>query len=360
MPIYTELPSRCEATGANKNEPFQPIQNLFTPRIDANQLRIMALMQNLSKTERNVHMATEPVRNDNCVVILAKEYLDDLVYRRYSPATIETYSDPLARFGRYLAERGVGHIQDVSTRLLEDYRLGLIEHEMKEASIDIYMRAVSGLFKYLESKQRIFANPFDGVGPMKRSTTLMPVPTEDDVKAVLAAVDTERQLGIRNRALLETAYSTGARIEELHRLKVADVDMENGTVFLSGKGGKQRVVPLGKEAMSWLKRYITEERCLLVKYTTETAMWMGKDSRPLAKQGLSVIFRRYSLKAKTSIRITPHSLRRACATHMLSHGASPLEIQMLLGHACMRHLGNYLRLTITDIRNMHARSRLGQ
>lgn len=287
------------------------------------------------------------------------KFLEDVEYRRYSKGTVRTYRASLRDFGRFLERAGISDVLSVGTPTIEAYYRDMEERKLEIASVSVFLRVVRRFFSYLESQQIVFLNPTTALGQFRFPQKLMPVPSEEAVRALLAAPDVRRPKGIRDRALLETIYGSAARIGEVAKMKVDDVDLPGGTVLLFGKGAKQRVVPVGSEATQWLRRYIVEVRCTLVKDSAERMLWIGQGERPLSDQTLGILIRRYARKNPAVGLIGPHSLRRACATHMLSHGASPLQIQALLGHASLRHLGAYLRLSAKEIREMHARSRLG-
>jgi len=182
----------------------------------------------------------------------------------------------------------------------------------------------------------------------------MPVPGEEEVALVLARPDTSRPTGVRDRALLETAYGTAARLQELTRLRVGDLDLRGGTVRLLGKGNRERVAPLGRQAVQWLGRYLREARPALLRNRESEALWIGRSGRALGYAAVRTVLRVHSRGA-----VSPHGLRRACATHMLRAGAHPVQIQALLGHASLRSLRHYLKVTIAELAAMHAASRLG-
>jgi len=166
---------------------------------------------------------------------------------------------------------------------------------------------------------------------------------------------------VRDRALIETAYATGARREELARLTVLDVDLDNQRLRVLGKGSKERVLPLGKQAVQWLQRYIRESRQKLLKEKLdEPALWIDLHGKPLAYEAFQQILTRHSYAAAIRPAISAHALRRACATHMLKNGAHPLQLQMLLGHATLKTLSQYLRLTVVELQQTHQQSNPGQ
>ena len=161
--------------------------------------------------------------------------------------------------------------------------------------------------------------------------------------------------------MIETGYSTGARREELSRLEMQDLNLGVGTLRVLGKGEKERVLPLGRQAVHWLGRYLREARPELLRGDEKAAaLWIDLHGHALDYSALQQILRRHCIAAGIQPIITPHAIRRACATHMLQNNAHPLQLQALLGHATPRTLGHYLRLTITELQSMHRRSKPGR
>ena len=159
--------------------------------------------------------------------------------------------------------------------------------------------------------------------------------------------------------MLETAYGTAGRLQELVRVRIPDLDLAQGTVRLLGKGSRERVVPVGAPAQEWLRAYLEHARPALLDGAQTDALWVSYSGRPLDYVAVRTVFRRHVSTAKLEIPVTPHSCRRACASHMLRRGAHPVQIQALLGHASMRCLSQYLGVTITEIRRMHEQSKPG-
>lgn len=297
--------------------------------------------------------------SDSTVTVAAESFLSDLGCRRYSPRTVTIYGQALRDFARFGEGKGIKRPQDVTTSMVEDYRRHLQQRGFSPEGESTYTRAVKRLFDYLEDKQRIFESPFRGLGPMRRARKLMPVPTEEEMRALLAAPDVTTERGVRTRAILEVAYSTGARLEELHRMRLSDLDLVNGTVRILGKGDRERVLPLGKSAIEWVRRYVAEVRGKQAG-DKQNALWIRADGEPLGSVGIGLCIRTCARKAGTATLITPHAIRRACATHMLNRGAHPMQLQMLLGHSSLKHLSQYLRVTFREILAIHERSRLGK
>jgi integrase/recombinase XerD len=293
------------------------------------------------------------------ILVLAEEYLGAAEARRYSPRTVAIYRQALKDFARFLDGQGVRAAQDVTVAHVEAYQRHLRARQFSPAGEETYCRAVKRFFDELERRQRVFENPFAGTGPLRRPRKLLPVPSEAEIAALLAAPDVAAPRGLRTRALLEVAYSTGARLEELARMKHADLDPVHGTLRVLGKGNRERVVPLGKEAVAWVGKYVAEVRAKQGPKEAEQ-LWRRRDGGALGSLAIGLSIREAARKAGSATAITPHGLRRACATHMLAHGAHPVQIQMLLGHSSLKHLSAYLRVSFRELKAVHEGSRLGQ
>jgi integrase/recombinase XerD len=166
-------------------------------------------------------------------------------------------------------------------------------------------------------------------------------------------------VGVRDRAILETAYATALRRQELASLRITDVDLLQRTIRVVGKGSQERVVPLTKEATTWLRCYLDSSRGMLWGKQTTDALWLNRRGRPLAGYSLAIMIQKRT-RACGLPEVTPHTLRRACATHMLSNGAHPADLQQLLGHSSLKHLSQYLRLGFRELQTTHAKSRPGE
>jgi len=290
-----------------------------------------------------------------------REYLASLKRRRYSARTLQTYGNALQNFTSFLAAQGIDELHDVSAETVEAYRLHLVERGLASASLELYMRSVRLLFNWLEETGQLFLNPCRLLIVPNPGRKLLPVPTEEDIRKLLAQPNVSMPKGIRDRALIEVAYASGARREELVRMSIFDPDLKAQTVRIQGKGNKERVVPLGRHAVHWLKQYLDHVRPKLqCGRIDEEALWLGNEGMSQSGQSINLQVKTHARAAGISVPVTLHSLRRACATHMLQRGAHPVQIQMLLGHSTMKHLSQYLRLSIRDIKAMHQKSRPGK
>jgi integrase/recombinase XerD len=297
--------------------------------------------------------------SDGIIGILLHEYLGSFRALKYSEKSIEIYSRALQDFSAFLDAEELKEIRNLEESHLVRYRLQLIERNFKPASIEIYLRAVKRFLGHLEERQHIFFNPAEKLMTKQAERPLLPVPTEEDILRLLQQPDLNTVIGIRDRALLETAYGTAARLGELAAMRLESLNLGERTVRLFGKGSRERMVPLGRGAVEWLTQYIEKARPELLKGNRTDALWVSTKQEELGYQAISVIIRGYGKKAGLSIGINPHSLRRACVTHMLRNGADPISIQQLLGHASLGTLSQYLRVSITEVKAMHEKTRPG-
>ncbi len=282
--------------------------------------------------------------------------------RKYSLSTIDDNARVLRDLFSSLAASGIERLQDVQPADLDAYRLALVDRGLKVNTLNTYLLRVRKFFRFLEETQRLFDNPAaELLIPRVQRRIVYQIPTVADMKRLLQQPDLSKPRGIRDRALLEVSYSTGCRLNELMQMQIFDPDLQNGCIRVKGKGNKERVVPLGRQAVFWLKQYFPAARGKLLRRNPDLhALWIGSWGRPFSDQIWRHRVRDYAAQAGIATPVTPHMLRRACATHMLQRGAHPVQLQMLLGHATLQHLSHYLRISIKDIKEQHERSKPGK
>ncbi len=299
--------------------------------------------------------------HNTCINVLVKAFINARRLLKYSSKSLDAYQNALNSFTGYLDSVSVDRIQDVEASHIDGYRLSLVDRNFTDASMDLYLRTVRSFFKYLEDNQHIFINPAEAVIVPYYTRKLLPVPSLEDIEKVLSQPGTVTPVGIRDRAILETAYTSGIRREELFKLTIFDPDLKQGTLHVKGKGNKERTVPLGEKVVYWLKQYMEIARPKLLKSPDETGLWIsGTIGKRLSIAGINQLIGKYGKSAGLSKPLSMHAIRRACVTHMLKNGAHPIDIQMLLGHASLKTLSQYLRVTITDLKKMHERSKPGK
>ena len=179
--------------------------------------------------------------------------------------------------------------------------------------------------------------------------------TEEQVEALLAAPDPGSDLGLRDRAMLELLYATGLRVTELVGLKLIEVSLTDGLVRVTGKGQKERVVPVGEEARLWLERYAGRGRPALLRGRSADALFVTRQGKSMSRQMFWKLIRRYALQADIGAPLSPHGLRHAFATHLLNHGADLRVVQMLLGHADISTTQIYTHVARERLKALHAK-----
>lgn len=276
--------------------------------------------------------------------------------------TITTRCDALKVFVFFLDAKRGKRLQDVDVAMVEKYRQELMKRELKENTINTYFRSVKALYNYLEKSGMIFENPFRMVVMRRVEMPILEILTPDEVKRLLAAVESTTAMGIRNRAMLEVLYATGARKEELHSLSVFDIDTDRETVRVFGKGGKERVLPMGKHASKYVELYLKFGRQkLLGKDIPDDGGILFISSRAGKRPNLdSRFFKPLLEKAGITKHVSYHTFRRTCATHMLQNGAHVLMVAEMLGHGGLETLRRYLKISITELRKTHSKSKPGK
>jgi site-specific recombinase XerD len=295
------------------------------------------------------------------IVNVSEKWISELEARRYSAATIYVRRDSLRQFTRFLQSRSIVGVREVTTGLLTDWRREMFERKLSVATVNQRLRTVRMMFDWLEEQAQVFENPASRLRMHRPPRPLPRVPTPEEVRRLLELPDTSSSMGVRDRALLEMLYCTGLRIGEAVRLRIGDLDLFGGSVKVRGKGGRERVLPLGTTCIEALQDYLDRGRPTLARPEEKhEELWLSRGGLPVRRQGLSVRIRHYMREINPDENWASHTLRRAAATHMLANGASPLALQEFLGHADMRHLRAYLRVTVNDLKDMHRNSRPGQ
>jgi integrase/recombinase XerD len=284
--------------------------------------------------------------------------LAELRLKGYSPKTADNYADQLKRFGEWLDDALAADLRRVSRADIDTYQRYVQTEPIGVETKALRLRAVKRLFDHLTASGQLLFHPADHVVELRRKDRLpRSVLTVKQVEQLLAAPDTGAPLGTRDRALLEVLYGTGIRVGELELVRLADVDLAGQTLHIRcGKGDKERVVPLGKAACEWLRRYLEGVRPTLARRRPfERALFLVQTGRPLVQTQIRAILRGYQRRCHLRKPVTPHALRHACATHLLQAGADIRLIQELLGHTRLDSTAIYTRVAPSDLKAVHAR-----
>lgn len=225
---------------------------------------------------------------------------------------------------------------------------------LKPRSINKQVECVRGFLKYLVRRGYVQAALVESLQYVKEPKTLpTSVLTHAQVKKLLGVIDTGSPEGYRDRAMLEVLYSTGIRVGELMGLNVEDVDYHNRTMIVTGKGDKQRVVPVGKTALRYTESYLTAVRPFLLRDRTEQAVFLDAQGKRLPYHVFRRLVHKYADAVGIAVNVTPHTFRRSCTTELLRSGANMYHVKELLGHESLDTLKHYAKLTITDLRDTH-------
>ena len=283
-----------------------------------------------------------------------KQYLE---LRNFSPRSVEGYLSEVKAFFGWLGSIGVDSLAALTREHVEDYRAFLAESTYHGRRLAVSTQAhrlgnLKAFTKFLARERFISIDPGAGVElPRVPKTAPRTVLSELEAERVVESAVGGGPVDVRNRAMIEVLYCTGVRNQELRQLRLHDVHLERAELHVEcGKGGKPRVLPLGEDAIAWLKEYLLHARPHLVRSGAQRVLFLSYRGKPLTRAAVSKIVRGMACRAGLKKLVTPHVLRRACATHMLRHGAGLRQVQEMLGHASPQTTERYTRMEASDLR----------
>ncbi len=270
-----------------------------------------------------------------------------------SKNTLASYRADLMQFSAWLGARSVP-LEQVSPVDIHDY-LRDFSRRAKSTSQRRLISALRRFYQHLLTIGKIQADPTLNIEPPPRPERFPKTLSEAQVEALLTAPDCDTALGLRDRAMLEVLYATGLRVSELVALKLFEIGMNEGVVRVFGKGAKERLVPLGQEALDWIARYQKDARAGLLAGRNCDAVFVTRRGTGLSRQMFWNLVKRYaSLADIDPARISPHTLRHAFATHLINHGADLRVVQLLLGHADISTTQVYTHVARERLKQLHA------
>ena len=269
--------------------------------------------------------------------------------------TLESYRRDLRLFSTWLlADRGKSLLQVQRLDLL-DYLAYRFRRRARPRSAARLLSSLKRFYRYSTRENRIQSDPTLQLESPKLPRSLPNILTEKDVEALLAAPNIQTPLGLRDRAMLETLYASGLRVSELVTMSLAQLSHDMGVVRVSGKGNKERLVPVGEESLSWVRRYMDQARPVILAGRQADALFVTLRGASMTRQAFWYLIRRYANQAGIRREISPHTLRHAFATHLLNHGADLRVVQMLLGHADISTTQIYTHIARERLKQLHAR-----
>ena len=269
--------------------------------------------------------------------------------------TLEAYRRDLAQFATWLeAQHGKkllqGDVADIQAYLGHQFR-----KKTRASSAARLLSSLKRFYRYCLRQGRVKADPTLRIDTPKLPRGLPKSLTEEDVENLLAAPRADKALGLRDRAMLETLYASGLRVSELVTLKLGQVSQDMGVVRVVGKGSKERLVPLGEEAIAWIRQYLKEAQPELLGGRAADDLFVTARGAAMTRQMFWHLLRRYAAQAGLKKSISPHTLRHAFATHLLNHGADLRVVQLLLGHSDISTTQIYTHVARERLKQLHAK-----
>lgn len=293
---------------------------------------------------------------------LLEEHLEWLLVSNYSEDTADHARWSIGDFVRWAEQRGMQHPMEITRPILESYQRYLYYYRQKNGQPLTFRTQHSRLtpvcrwFRWLVRNNHILYNPASDLDlPRMEKRIPRTIFSVEEAERVLLVPDIRTPLGLRDRAMLETFYSTGIRRKELTQLKLYDVDRERATLTIrQGKGKKDRMIPIGERALAWVNKYLREARPLLVIEPDDATLYLTQYGEPFHPDALSYLTRDYIAKANLGKSGSCHTFRHTMATLMLEGGANLRYIQQMLGHAELSSTEIYTHVAIRKLQKIHA------
>ena len=294
------------------------------------------------------------------------EFLESLRIRNQAPATLKSRNGAVTLFFLWMAGAGIEDVREVTREHVRMYQVWLVGRSLSTHTLHVHLIGLRRFFEHLEATDAVLLNPCLGlILPKFEDRLPRTILTAGEVKRLLNAPDTQKEGGLRDKAMLELFYSTGLRLEEMARLTIHDVDVKNGFVRVTrGKFAKDRVVPMGGKATQYVREYLEKVRRVWVRASDddagrdERALWLAsiKPHHPLKSQMIQVMVKQYALAIGMEKSVSPHVWRHTCATHLLSNGANLMQVKQLLGHRSLRTTQIYTRVSPGEMKAAHRRA----
>jgi integrase/recombinase XerD len=296
-----------------------------------------------------------------CLSTDAEEFLSYLaVERGRAPASISAYRRDLIAYERFLAERGLT-VLNADAGAVEAY-VALLGATRRATSTARALAAVRGVHRFCVDERGAVFDPTEGISPPRIPQAIPKALSEEQIELLLSAVVGDDPKALRDRAILETLYATGMRISELSGLRLGDLDVAKGVAFAYGKGSKERLVPIGRIALSAVALWLGPTGrplmapAMWARRRDSEAVFISARGKVMSRQALWQVVRNAAHKVGLEDRVSPHVLRHSCATHLLEHGADIRVVQELLGHAAITTTQVYTKVSPELLRRVYEQS----
>lgn len=280
------------------------------------------------------------------------------IEKNASPYTVEFYMDDLESFFAFLDEEAISRLQDVDYQIIRVYLTRLYDKKLGRRSVSRKISSLKSFYRFLERHNRVADNPFIYVSIPKSARPIPGFLYMEELEKLFEVNDLTDPLGQRNQALIETLYATGLRVSECQGLKLSDIDFTIGTMFIKGKGNKERYMPFGRFAEVALETYINDgrEKLLDKADSARDNVFLNARGGPLTARGIRKILNKMVEKAAMTVHVHPHKLRHTFATHLLNEGADLRTVQELLGHENLSSTQIYTHVTKDRLRHVYMNS----
>ncbi|MDD4963351.1 MAG: site-specific tyrosine recombinase XerD [Gallionella sp.] len=268
-------------------------------------------------------------------------------------STLEGYRSDLLKFADWLEAQQHKALLDTTHGDIQAYLSFLVQQQVRASSSGRNLSSLKRLFRYLLRENQIAVDPTLQIAMPKLPRNLPKTLTEHDVERLLNAPDVQSSLGLRDRTMLEVLYATGLRVSELVNLSTRQVSIAQGVVQVMGKGNKERLVPLGEEALDWLKRYAEQGRGVLLAGRISDALFVTARGEAMTRQMFWYLIKKHARHGGITQTLSPHTLRHAFATHLLNHGADLRVVQLLLGHTDIATTQIYTHVARERLKKLH-------
>lgn len=286
--------------------------------------------------------------------VLVDEYINYLLVEKgCSPHTIEAYSRDLGRFIAHIRAKGCSRIQDVTAEIVLAHLAKQRERGLCARSVNRELAAVKGFYKFLIREGRVDRNPLANIGTAKGWMNLPHTLSHDEMNRLLAQTEAIGAAALRDKAMLELLYASGLRVSELISLTMNAINWQVGYLLVIGKGGKERIVPLGRCAYNCLYQYVENVRPQYLKKKQVDIVFLNKSGDEFTRQGVWKIVKKYAERAGLKNRVHPHTFRHSFATHLIEGGADLRSVQIMLGHADISTTQTYTHITRERLKDVH-------
>lgn len=273
--------------------------------------------------------------------------------RGLSQNTLSSYRSDLLGFSRWLEKRHSSLIE-ADRSLLQSYLAERIAHSARPRSTARLLSSLRRLFRFMTREGMREDDPSALIESPKLGRSLPKSLSEADIDSLLNAPDISTSLGLRDRSMIELMYASGLRVSEIVSLRLDQMSMQRGLLRLLGKGNKERLVPMGEEALDWLQQYFDSARVELLKGRSSDAVFVTARGGPMTRQAFWYLIKRHAKNVGIAAALTPHTLRHSFATHLLNHGADLRVVQMLLGHSDLSTTQIYTHVAQERLKQLHA------